>query len=130
MARLFVLSCLLLLVTACAERRSYQSDLDGMIGQPVDAAARQFGAPSGQYMKAGTLTYIWEAKRRDSLFSPVGPAGRAYMNTPTIDDGGVPWTGMAYDSCVVRATTTNNIIQNIGYEGPPSACATLFGHKQ
>ena len=42
----------------------------------------------------------------------------------------MPWSGVVYDNCVLRARTVTGVVKDVTFEGNPGGCEILFGQKK
>lgn len=80
-------------VAACAPHDGIVKQVDGMKGQPIQAAVAKFGRPTSQRLIVDEMAYIW---------------------TTGYEPGTAP--------CTLRVFTKDSLITGSDIEGSPRAC--------
>ncbi len=112
--------------------RTFDGDMRAaLVDQPVDAALTRFGSPTGQYDRNGQTYLVWQRHRSESVTDMFGRDGHTYALGRPMGDGHImPWSGVVYDSCVLRARTVTGVVKDVTFEGNPGGCEILFGQKK
>lgn len=122
----------LLTLTACAGGRTLSNDLMGLQGHPINDAFITLGEPTGSYVKGNQTVYVWQRQHRESVFGPSVTSGYGYQfgRRSSVLGSGLMWSGIQYDSCVLRAYTAGGTIQRITQEGNPGGCETIYRYRR
>jgi len=133
MKRLLILASVLLL-SACAGVQTFDQHIKSLEGHPVNDAAIMLNQKhTGEYKQGDATVYVWQGSYSESVFdrSTYHQTGTGIQIGNMAANGNIfLLSGIQYDSCVIRATTLDGIIQRITFEGNPGGCETVYGWKK
>ncbi|NBX66843.1 MAG: hypothetical protein EBQ96_07605 [Proteobacteria bacterium] len=114
------------MLTACAGARTFDGTMQARyVGQPISMAIADFGTPKGPYeAKDGGQAYVWQKRDSESIFGPAVTKGEGYSLF------GIPWQGVTYHRCVIRANAKGGVISAIRFEGAPRDCEVITGYRK
>jgi hypothetical protein len=124
--------CLLAVLglAACAGAHTFDQNLRGLEGRPVNEAFNVLGQPTGSYARGNTTFYVWQDNVRESVFGPAVSGGRGYRIGAPHGGSEFLWSGITYHSCVIRAATAEGMVQEITFEGDPGGCQYIHGRHR
>ena len=74
MKQLIGLFAMVLVLSGCASRERYETELQGYVGKPISVVMDSWGYPSGSFEAPnGNLVYVWDKQSQ-------------YISPPTIQD--------------------------------------------
>lgn len=121
---------LVLALAACAGQ-TFDQHLRSYKGKPVNDFAIGYGPHTGQYQRGdGAIVYVWQKSQTQSVFGPAVTQGGYRIGSGGQADGGILWTGIQHNSCVIRAGTMDGLIRDISFEGNPGGCETIYGTRK
>lgn len=120
------------LLGACAGAHTFDGSMRAAyVGQPLAQAIQDFGAPTGQYDSAAGTVFVWQKRDAESIFGPAVTRGSGYQILGSMPDGhGLYAQGVVYNRCVIRATTSKNMVMGMTFEGNPSGCEIITGYRK
>lgn len=123
--RVFTLLIAAVLLSACAGANTFDSTMNARyVGQPVAAAYRDFGTPTGRYDTPQGPVFVWQKRDAESIFGPRVSHGRGYNIL-----GNVYWQGVTYHRCVIRAASDGAVVRKLTFEGDPGGCEIVTGYR-
>jgi hypothetical protein len=82
-------------------------------------------------MAGGDTVYVWQKRDSESIFGKSVTKGSGYQILDQMPDGhGLYWQGVTYNRCTIRATTHNQTVAKVTFEGNPGGCETITGTKR